>query len=191
MRNVFSALLILLFAISFSLNAFAKKEEENKALVMGEAVVVTADVVGVDRKDRTVTLKGEDGKTTTIEVPEEAQNFDQIDVGDTLVIEMIRGLALALAKPGELSGAGDSVSSTIEVSKPGEKPRMVAVETVDVLAEISAIDKKTREVSITGPMGNSITLQADESIENFDKLKVGDKVHARYTEAVAIEITEK
>ena len=92
------------------------------------------------------------------------------------------------------NGAGpgkDLTSSTIEVAKPGEKPRMVAVETVDVLAEISAIDQKTREVTITGPMGNSVTLQADESVENFKNLKVGDKVHARYTEAVAIGITEK
>ena len=189
MNKMFNSFLILFVLLSVSISVFAEKNEERKAVVMGEAVVVTAEVVGVDKKDRTVTLKGEDGKTTTIEVPEEAQNFDQVDVGDTLVIEMIRGLALALAKPGELPA--DTVSSTIEVAKPGEKPRMVAVETVDVLAEISAIDKKTREVTITGPLGNSITLQADDSIENFDNLKVGDKVHARYTEAIAIGITEK
>jgi len=189
MNKIFSSLFVLFVVLSVTFSAFAEKKEESKAVVMGEVAVVTAEVVGVDKKDRTITLKGEDGTTSTIEVPEEAQNFDQVDVGDTLVIEMIRGLALALAKPGELQG--DTVSSTIEVAKPGEKPRMVAVETVDVLAEISAIDKKTREVTITGPLGNSITLQADESIENFDNLKVGEKVHARYTEALAIGIIEK
>ena len=189
MRTILSIFLVLLFVVAFGFNAHAKKESEGKALVVGEAAVVTAEVVGVDRKDRTVTLKGEDGKVETIEIPEEAQNFDQVDVGDTLVIEVLRGLALALAKPGELPSEG--ATSSVQVSSPGEKPRMVAVESVDVLAEISAIDKKTREVTITGPHGNSVTVTADEQVKNFDNLKVGDKVHARYTEAVAIAITEK
>ena len=189
MRRVLSTILVITVLLLFSLNALAKKHDESKALVVGDAVVLTAEVVAVDKGDRSITLKGQDGETRTIEVPDEVKNFDQIDVGDTLVIEMVRGLALALAKPGELPN--ESVTSTVEVSKPGEKPRIVAVETVDVIAEITAIDKKTREVTITGPLGNSVTLKADENMKDFDKRQVGEKVHARYTEAVAIGITEK
>lgn len=189
MKSLFSALLVALLTLIFSFNSHADGEHEREAILMGEAAVLTAEVIGVDRKDRTVTLKGEDGTVETIEVPEEAKNFDQVDVGDTLAIEVIRGLALALAKPGELPN--DTVNRSIQVSRPGEKPKLVAVDSIDVLAEITAIDKKTREVTITGPKGNSIKIIADKQVKNFDELKVGEKVHARYSEAVAIAIEEK
>ena len=189
MKTLLSALLVLLLTLAFSISAKADKEEKREAILMGEAAVLTAEVIGVDRKDRTVTLKGEDGTVETIEVPEEAKNFDQVDVGDTLAIEVIRGLALALAKPGELPN--DTVNRSIQVSRPGEKPKLIAVDSIDVLAEITAIDKKTREVTITGPKGNSVTIIADKEVKNFNDLKVGDKVHARYSEAVAIAIEEK
>ena len=82
-------------------------------------------------------------------------------------------------------------SKDCQVSRPGEKPKLIAVDSIDVLAEITAIDKKTREVTITGPKGNSVTIIADKEVKNFNDLKVGDKVHARYSEAVAIAIEEK
>ena len=41
-----------------------------------------ATVEKVDKDKREVTLKSEDGKETTIKVPETVRNFDQIKVGD-------------------------------------------------------------------------------------------------------------
>jgi len=61
---------------------------------------------------------------------------------------------------------------------------------VEALAEITAINRDTREITITGPRGNSITLQVPENIEQFDERKVGEKVNARYVEAFAIAVEE-
>jgi hypothetical protein len=61
---------------------------------------------------------------------------------------------------------------------------------VETLAQISAINRETREVTVTGPRGKAVTLAVPENIEGFDTLKVGDKVNARYIEAFAIAVEE-
>ena len=76
----------------------------------------------------------------------------------------------------------------VAVGKPGEKPKMVMADVVEVLAHITAIDAPTRELTVTGPMGKSVKLQVPDDIEGFEDLKVGDEVNARYTEAFAISV---
>jgi hypothetical protein len=41
---------------------------------------------------------------------------------------------------------------------------------------------------VTGPLGNSVTLQVPEKMKKFDELKVGDEVNARYIEAFAASV---
>ena len=77
------------------------------------------------------------------------------------------------------------------MNKKGEKPRELIVETVDVVAKIKSLDLQTRTVTLVGDKGHTITLVADSSVKNFDTLKVGDEVHARYTEEFAIGFVEK
>ncbi len=36
--------------------------------------------------------------------------------------------------------------------------------------------------------GTKVTTKVDKSVKAFDTLKVGDSVHARYTEAIAISV---
>jgi Cu/Ag efflux protein CusF len=61
-------------------------------------------------------------------------------------------------------------------------------ESVTMKASIEAIDKTARTVTLKGPRGNLVTLQAGESFKRFDQLKVGDVVTATFTLAVAARI---
>ena len=60
--------------------------------------------------------------------------------------------------------------------------------TVDVTATIIAIDQTTRDVTLKGPRGNRVVVTAGPEVKNFDQLNVGDKVHARYNEALVLEL---
>ncbi len=73
-------------------------------------------------------------------------------------------------------------------SAKGDKPAGVVVEVVDVSATVQAIDRKKRKVSLKRPDGKLVTTKVDESVKAFDTLKVGDSIHARITEAVAISV---
>ena len=76
-------------------------------------------------------------------------------------------------------------TNIVRSSEPGK----ASVEhTVDVTATIIAIDKTTRDVTLKGPKGNWVVVTAGPEVNNFDQMNVGDKVHARYIEALVLEL---
>jgi len=153
---------------------------------LGDGVVITAEVVAIDRVDRTLALLGPDGNVVEIEVGHEARNFDQIEVGDQLKVEYYESVALYIGKKGEKPDAAAGMVAAR--SAKGEKPAGVAVEAVDISATVKDIDKKNRTVTLEMPDGRKVTTKVDKSVKAFDDLKKGDSVHARYTQAIAISI---
>jgi len=142
--------------------------------------------VAIDKVDRILTLQGPEGKVVGLEVSHAARNFDQIDVGDDVKIEYFQSVAIYLGKPGQKPEAAAGIVAAR--SAKGDKPAGIAVEAVDVAATVQAIDKTNRSVTLKLPLGNEITTKVDESVKAFDSLAVGDAVHARYTEAIAISV---
>ena len=63
-----------------------------------------------------------------------------------------------------------------------------AAESIKITATITAIDKKTRDITLKGPQGNEVTLTAGPAVKNFDQMKVGDQVKAEYVEALTLEL---
>ena len=61
-------------------------------------------------------------------------------------------------------------------------------QTVEVTATITAIDAATREVTLKGPKGREVTVQAGPEVKNFAQMKVGDTVTAKYVEALTLEL---
>jgi hypothetical protein len=43
-------------------------------------------------------------------------------------------------------------------------------------------------VTIRGPEGNTTAFKADDSVKNFDQIKVGDRITVDYFQSVAIEV---
>ena len=160
--------------------------EPGKGVVIAGAIKLTATVLSVDKQDRSIVVKGPDGEAKKIELTEDVTNFDQIHTGDEVVVEVYSALAMQLAKPGE--EFRDVAASTVAVAQPGEKPKLVLVDMVEVLARITKIEPATRELTVTGPLGHSVTLQVPEHMKKFDELKVGDEVNARYIEAFALSV---
>lgn len=85
----------------------------------------------------------------------------------------------ALAQqPGKMEGA-------IVSSEPG---RATALRMVEISAKVVAIDKATRMVTLKGQQGIPVDVVAGDEVRNFDRIKLGDLVVARYTEALALEL---
>ena len=63
-----------------------------------------------------------------------------------------------------------------------------AAQTVTIAATITAIDAKTRAVTLKGPQGREITLTAGPEVRNFAQMKVGDAVDVQYVEALTLEL---
>ena len=70
-------------------------------------------------------------------------------------------------------------------SEPG---KAAVVSAVEISAQVVAIDKTTRTVTLKGPKGNVVDIVAGEQVKNFDQIKVGDLVVARYAQALTLEL---
>jgi hypothetical protein len=59
-------------------------------------VEITDTVAAIDRKQRTITFAGTGGKTRTIAVDPSVQGFNQVQVGDLVVLEVTRAVAVSV-----------------------------------------------------------------------------------------------
>jgi len=59
-----------------------------------------------------------------------------------------------------------------------------------VTASVEAIDLTNREVTLKGPLGNSVTFTVDQRVKRLNEVKVGDFVRADYYVSIAAELRE-
>jgi Cu/Ag efflux protein CusF len=81
--------------------------------------------------------------------------------------------------------AGQVAQSSSVTTAPGTAK---AVQTAKATATVVAIDPATRTVSLKRPDGRIFDVHAGDEVKNFDKIKVGDKVSAEYTQALSLEL---
>ena len=180
--TIVSIILSMVAALSLGIS----KTINAQGVKVGGAVTVTAEVVAIDRVDRVVALLGPRGNVVEVEVGHEARNFDQVEVGDQVKVTYYESVALFIGQKGQKPKA--SAGMMTARSAKGDRPAGVVVEVIDVSATVQAIDRKMRKVSLKRPDGKLVTTKVDESVKAFDTLKVGDSIHARITEAVAISV---
>lgn len=90
-------------------------------------------------------------------------------------------VATALPALGQTPPTGGSMMATT----PGKG---VAANVVEMTASVQAVDKANRTVTLKGPNGDLHTITAGPEVKNFDQIKVGDRVAARYMEALSLEL---
>ncbi|HEX9179796.1 MAG TPA: hypothetical protein VF859_05325 [Burkholderiales bacterium] len=154
-------------------------------VAIAETVKVTAKVTAIDKATRTVELKGPKGKTVSVVAGEEVRNFDQIKVGDMVVLQYIEALTMELRKSGPSKATTEDTAAVR--AKPGEKPAGAAGRQVSLTADVVKVDQKNSMISLKGPEGRVVDLKVRNQ-DHFKVVKVGDKVDVTYTKAVAIAV---
>lgn len=141
-----------------------------------------AKIVELDKQNRIAVLRAPTGKLITVHVPEKVRNFDQVEVGDELVTRYAVATAMEI-EPASKSGIRERIeSSNAQVSKPGSLPGVEAGRRVEILANITAIDRKAKTMTLRGAI-RTVTIAIPGNI-NIAKLKIGDEVHAVISELI-------
>ncbi len=179
----FTMIMAAVFLMNFSSAVYAAE-----GVAIGDVETIDAKVLAIDKATRTLTLLGTNGNTVTLAVGPEARNFDQIEIGDHLNVKFYESVAVYLGKPGTLPAA--NAETVLARSPKGDKPAGILAETVDVSAIVTAINRDKRIVTLKKADGKEVSTRVDESVQAFDSLNVGDSVHARYTQAMAISVSK-
>jgi Cu/Ag efflux protein CusF len=98
--------------------------------------------------------------------------------------KLVIAVGLAIAATTALPVAAQTGAATMS-SAPG---KVQVADTVKVTATITAIDAKTRDITLKTAEGKEAVVTAGPAVKNFDKLKVGDKVDMQYVEALTLEL---
>lgn len=89
-------------------------------------------------------------------------------------------LSIAPCAPAQPTEATSSVTRA-----PGA---VQAVQSMKTTATVTAINPASRVVSLQRPDGQVVDVHAGAEVKNFDKIKVGDKVAADYTQSLSLEL---
>jgi hypothetical protein len=196
-RNVLT-MILLAGALAANGCSEAKSSEKysiKRSTVNGlPSVVATQQMSGhvkieaIDYDNRSIALEGFDGKSAIFKVPAAVRNFEQIKKGDIVNVDYLQTIDVNLRKVSEPPSAAGV--SGIAAAPLGEKPGVVAFRTVEVLANVQAIDHKARTVTLVGLHDKPVTIQVSPELKNFEKVAQGDQVVFTYNETISINVTE-
>lgn len=144
-------------------------------------------VTNIDKKTRTISFKNNEGESKFIAGPE-IKNFDQIKKGDRLNVTYELAVAIELIKT-KSDGIRSRVETSSEVaSKAGEKPTRTITNTTTIIADIIAVDRPKKLVSIKGPSGK-VTVVTVKNPQLLADVNVGEQVKVIYFDAMAATVT--
>jgi hypothetical protein len=160
------------------------KNEPGK-VELGQVINVSAAITAIDKATRTLTLKGPEGRVFDVVAGNEVRNFDQIKVGDEVVVEYAQALTLEVKKGGKPLERKETEGAVR--AKPGEKPAGAVGRMVTINAEVIDVSPEKKTITVKGPKGNVVDLNV-KNPEHFKVVKKGDQIQAEYVEAVAISV---
>jgi hypothetical protein len=146
----------------------------------------TGTITAIDKGARTVTLKGEDGEKTTVDVPQDIKAFDKLKVGDKVDIDYYESLAVSMLPPGtKPSMTEKTMRSRNQQAMSGSAGREVTVS-----ATVVSVDPAGNTVTFKGPKGQmqTIDVKDPDMQRRLPNLKPGQVVQFTYTEGLAASI---
>jgi hypothetical protein len=76
------------------------------------------------------------------------------------------------------------------VTQAAAQSKTLQGETRTITATVEAIDAQTRTLTLKGPEGNYVDVEAGPDVKRFNEIKVGDKITARYYENVVLRLKQ-
>jgi hypothetical protein len=184
MKKTYSVICAAILSLSASAVIAADMALPNKVVV--ETITSGANITAIDKANRTFTLRGNDGKTRTLKAPPEMKNFDQMKVGDQVKATYAQEMAFNVRKAG-MPPVADEAAAVV-AAPTGDKPGVILAESKTITGVVTAIDYKTRMVTLKGPKGNELTFPVKKEVKGLKNVKKGDDVVISYTEALAISV---
>jgi hypothetical protein len=169
-------------------DALAKKAEQ---VAMAENPIhLQSTIKGIDTGNRVLMLQDQN-EDVMLGVGKEVQNFDKLKVGDVVDVYYKNALLVDIGKPTKTDKSGLARVDT-DVVAPASGPNVVAgfdaAHKVDVLATVVNVNAAKRTITLKGPL-HTVKLDVAKSVD-VSKLKKGDKVHAVFVSALAVQVSQ-
>ena len=160
-------------------------EKEKGAVTVADAVELQVVVTALDKNTRAVTVQEPNGKVMTFTAGPQIKNFSKIKIGDLVTLSYIAALGLELKKGGGRLRENIESDQTTR-TKPGEKPSAGRLRTVNVIADVTAVDAGAGTITLRGPQRSVDLVVKDKEL--LKDVRAGDQVFATYEELTVLSI---
>jgi hypothetical protein len=143
----------------------------------------TATVEAIDRGERMVTLKGENGRTVTVHVPDTLGDFERLKVGDRVRAHYLELKVISMQSP------DPSKDGSVKWERqPGEDRAVNASRERSEEVTIESIDPALPSLVVISAKGARTIDLRPEDRSMVEKLHVGDRILLTYSEALMLEV---
>jgi hypothetical protein len=145
-----------------------------------------ATVQAIDQATRRVTLREEDGNTTSFTAGPLVRNLDQIQAGDRVAVTYTETFTIEVRRA---DGSQPTVTerSTGERAEAGGRPGGSVAHETTISAAITAVDRESGRLTVKGPEGNVRVIQVKDP-KSLESVKIGDLVVATYEESLGVAV---
>ena len=168
-------------------NSYAIVQEGVPGGEIIETSVIRATVTGIDSEKRKITFVSPSAEKFSTVAGPEILNFDEIRIGDQLIITLTEEVVIRMAKPGEK--VENEADSTVGIAPTGDKPNISMNETTQLVATVTAIDIKKHKATLQFPDGSTKKIKVRKDVD-LSQRSVGEKVVIRSTERFAVKIVK-
>lgn len=163
----------------------------SESMLQAQKTSASATVMKVDKANRQLTLKTDDGKTLTMSVPAGVKRLDEIKVGDHINVDYYEAIALSLTKPGAPAPKGGEETRIMRGN--GKLPNGVIAKKVTGMVTVVNVDTSSNMLTVRRPNGDMETIHVtDPALQSqLAKIKEGDKIRATYTQAAVVTVTRE
>jgi len=175
--------------VVIALSAAAAVAQDKPGVVAADAVDAVLTVRGVNYVERTVTFATQEGEVSTIKVPDEAQNLDQVYAGARFKVRYVQSVVLGVVGAESQPSAGEV--QRVELAAKGDTPAGTVVSVKQITARVEGIDYANRTVAVRGPLGGLRRFSVGPEVQRFDNVQVGDTIVLRYTEALGLRMIKE
>jgi len=188
-------ILISMVLASLAVTAFAESANDQEQVTpvteklsfsASQSGTETATVEAINHETREVTLRRQDGTTTSIVVSEDARNLDQVQVTDVVVAHILQNLEIKVVSV-ENATAELAQASAAARSEKGEMPGAAVMDSVVITATVEEINLGTNTFKLKGPQANVQEYTA-RNPDNLKKAAVGDLVVIIKTQIITLTV---
>jgi hypothetical protein len=156
----------------------------SKGQVRSELIHASASIIGIDKGERSVFLKSDDGTQRWVKVPESVKSFDKLKMGDRVDIDFYQSLAISMDPAGTKPTTSEKEVGAFDLGA-GIEGRELKVS-----ASVISVDPQANLVTFKGPKGKLRTIHVEDAAmqAKLPSLMPGRVVQFDYTEAVAADI---
>jgi hypothetical protein len=154
--------------------------------LMGEVQEWKGVVMAVNQQSRHVVLRGPNGTLHAFTAKKDGVDLTKVKSGDSVTVRYVESIAIYLR---EATDPPVTASANVVTVAPTGLPAVTDVTVKETEATVTAVDQKTRVLTLKTAQGNPLTFHVDPSVTALAKVKVGDLIVIRATEALAVAVT--